>query len=493
MASHISQPQPLTNDSSEDRLFAEPERCQLTGISVLIVGAGVGGIMTALECWRQGHEVRLLERSSGPVGTGDFFTVGFSAVKSFRNWPQLAKLNEELAYDPWMAFYKHIGEVVIPPGPMNWDVGAPEEKDRPARIYRHHRPKFYRMLLAQLEELGVKAEFSHRVVDYYEETAAGKGGVVLDNGSKIDADVVVAADGVGTKSFSLVAGRKVEARSSGYAIFRTAYPVKYALVDSQVAERFKLLDNGKSVNEIWVGPDMHMFIWRSEDLMSWLITRKDDGLATESWHDSTKIEDVLKYTAQVPGWPEIMNRTIRTTPEDGIIDWKLMWRDPQPQWASPGGRVVQLGDAAHTFIPSSGNGATQAIEDAVSLATCLRLGGKDHVPIAVKVHVKLRYDRVSCCQKLGFANQESYHSVEKAALAANPNALKPRYGSWIWKHDPEQYAIESYEKVAGCLETGEEWMNTNIPPGYVPRPWSIDELIPLQEQGKPIELDGNWD
>ena len=100
---------------------------------------------------------------------------------------------------------------------------------------------------------------------------------------------------------------------------------------------------------------------------------------------------MLKYTAQIPGWPEIMDKTIRTVPKDGIVDYKLMWRDPQPQWASPGGRVVQLGDAAHTFIPSSGNGATQAIEDAVSLATCLQLGGKENIPAAVKVHVKLRY------------------------------------------------------------------------------------------------------
>ena len=104
-----------------------------------------------------------------------------------------------------------------------------------------------------------------------------------------------------------------------------------------------------------------------------------------------------------------------------------------------------------------------------------------------------RYDRAFCCQKLGFTNQEGYHGVEKAAVAANPNALKPRHRSWIWKHDPEQYAIENYEKVDRCLEKGEEWMNTKIPPGYVPRPWSIDELILLQEQGKPIELDGDWD
>lgn len=42
-----------------------------TGISVLIVGSGIGGLMTALECWRKGHSVKILERSAGPVYTGE--------------------------------------------------------------------------------------------------------------------------------------------------------------------------------------------------------------------------------------------------------------------------------------------------------------------------------------------------------------------------------------------------------------------------------------
>jgi len=33
-------------------------------------------------------------------------------------------------------------------------------------------------------------------------------------------------------------------------------------------------------------------------------------------------------------------------PKDQLVDWQLMWRDPQPKWTSPGGRVVQLGAAA---------------------------------------------------------------------------------------------------------------------------------------------------
>lgn len=38
-------------------------RLPSTGITILIVGAGVGGLMTACEAWRQGHDVRVLERS----------------------------------------------------------------------------------------------------------------------------------------------------------------------------------------------------------------------------------------------------------------------------------------------------------------------------------------------------------------------------------------------------------------------------------------------
>jgi 2-polyprenyl-6-methoxyphenol hydroxylase-like FAD-dependent oxidoreductase len=68
-----------------------------------------------------------------------------------------------------------------------------------------------------------------------------------------------------------------------------------------------------------------------------------------------------------------------------------MWRDPQPQWVSPRGRVVQMGDAAHPFLPTSGAGATMAMEDAWSLASCLQITRKNNVPLATKVHNRLRY------------------------------------------------------------------------------------------------------
>lgn len=81
---------------------------------------------------------------------------------------------------------------------------------------------------------------------------------------------------------------------------------------------------------------------------------------------------------------------IRATPDGAIVDWPLVWRNPQEITASPKGRVVQVGDAAHTFLPSSGNGANQGLEDGVYLASCLQLAGKADVAAGTKVHGVLR-------------------------------------------------------------------------------------------------------
>lgn len=49
---------------------ASVPRCEPSGISILVIGAGVGGLTAALECWRKGHNVRVLERHAGPDLSG---------------------------------------------------------------------------------------------------------------------------------------------------------------------------------------------------------------------------------------------------------------------------------------------------------------------------------------------------------------------------------------------------------------------------------------
>lgn len=116
------------------------------------------------------------------------------------------------------------------------------------------------------------------------------------------------------------------------------------------------------------------------------------GSEAESWSNTIDYEEVLEGMDKMPGakWAPIFKELVKCTPPNTIINFELLWRNPQPKWSSPLSRVIQIGDAAHSFLPASGNGATQAIEDAVSLAASLEAGGKVNVPMSVKAHVRFR-------------------------------------------------------------------------------------------------------
>lgn len=57
-----------------------------------------------------------------------------------------------------------------------------EREDAPKRLYRHHRPKFHKMLLAQLEKVGLQVEYSQRVISYFEDIDLG---VIFDRGRRL--------------------------------------------------------------------------------------------------------------------------------------------------------------------------------------------------------------------------------------------------------------------------------------------------------------------
>lgn len=57
-----------------------------TGIKVIIVGAGFGGLGAAIECHRQGHEVEIYESFRELKVLGDIISFGANAGRIFRRW-----------------------------------------------------------------------------------------------------------------------------------------------------------------------------------------------------------------------------------------------------------------------------------------------------------------------------------------------------------------------------------------------------------------------
>lgn len=72
----------------------------------------------------------------------------------------------------------------------------------------------------------------------------------------------------------------------------------------------------------------------------------------------------------VSGWHDPIQAVIASTPAEAISGTGIYERSPARTWGR--GRVTLLGDAAHPMTPNLSQGAAQALEDAVVLATSLR-------------------------------------------------------------------------------------------------------------------------
>ena len=167
----------------------------------------------------------------------------------------MAKELQEIQYDCGITYIKNTGEHIHGPRPHEFNTPeAIDALDGHFVAFIQSRPKFYKMLYDQTQRVGIPIKFDQKVVSYYEDPVARKGGIVLENGNKEEADVVVAADGVGSTSWSVVGGKKIKASSSGFAIYRTAYPVELALAEPLIRERWENRpEKDKPLFEFWIG------------------------------------------------------------------------------------------------------------------------------------------------------------------------------------------------------------------------------------------------
>ncbi|CAG9992203.1 unnamed protein product [Clonostachys byssicola] len=445
-----------------------------SGLSLLIVGGGIAGLAFAIEAHRKGHSVRVIERRPSFDDFGDLIAIQTPALHTPKQWPGFMERLRASSFTPRTVIKKYDGSLV-----GTFPLGTPDD---PTLVF--NRFEFHNILEEYARSLDIPIEFSSNAVAYFESDE--KGGVELSDGSKLEADIVVAADGVGSKSWKLILGEKNEPVSSGYALYRVSFPVGPAMENPIIAKEFEGYADRVSVH---VGPDAHVVIGKSEKEVCWVLTHKDDGSANEEW---TKTASSDKAVELVKGWTPFLTELINATPGHAVTDWKLMWRNPQSRWASPMGRVIQIGDSAHSFLPTSGSGATMALEDAYSLASCLQLSGKQAAPLGIKVHNHLRFERVDCAQKTGFRRREAFHKTDWEAVAKNPDILGKAVGDWVLNHDPEKYVYENYGNCVNFLVAGAPFKNTNGVPGYEYKPWTVQELLEASERGVPTVDEGDW-
>lgn len=242
------------------------ERQPGSGIDVLVAGAGLGGMFAAIELYRQGHNVRIIEAKPEIEGLGDFVGIAPSATRQFKKWPGMAETYRNIIYRPSLALYKHDGELIG--GPFSIKEGIDHI---PTPVSR---PKLIDSLFAYVCSLGIPIAFGKRIVDYYEDLSRKKAGAITDEGEHIEADLVIAADGVGSMSWKSVSGESTKPKSSGFSVYRVAYPTKLAFEDTEVAKSFASLDYGDDICRVYLGHNTHGIVLVSKDTTTWFLTHK---------------------------------------------------------------------------------------------------------------------------------------------------------------------------------------------------------------------------
>lgn len=374
----------------------EYARLPPSGIKVLIVGGGFAGLCAAIECDRKGHSVTLLEKVNSLKPLGDIISFASNSGRIFERWEGVVEELEPIIHKSvGLNFHSWEGEFLTR---QIWDAEGSY-----GRKINGHRAEIHEIVFRHAKARGIDVRLGQNVTDYFEtDDEAG----VISNGERLTADCVVAAEGVKSKGRKIVLGYEDRPKASGYAVFR-AWMKTDELAKNTATKWFC---HGDTHNG-WMGEDKHFLVAsiKNGTELSWVLTHKDDGDIDEDWSYPGKKEDVLEC---IKSWDPVLHDLVSATPPERLHDYKLVFRDPLPTFISPKARIALIGDAAHPFLPTSIQGASQSMEDGVALAITLEKSGKGKVQQAIRAYEAIRYQRVHRAQMTGVTTREQWHKAD---------------------------------------------------------------------------------
>jgi salicylate hydroxylase len=384
-------------------------------LSVAVIGAGIGGLTAALCLRRFGIDATVYEQSRAAREVGAGINVTPNATRILHALG-LAGLLSEHGVVPSHAHQRRWedGRTL-----SRTPLGAEIERRFGFRQYQFHRADLLNILMAAVP--ADRLHFSHRLASFSD--SGQKVEILFENGVRTRADALIGADGIHSTVQRLLFG---EARPNftGCAAYRALVPadkVAHAALDPAL--------------QATLGPRSHFvsyFVSRGR-LVNLVGIVEQPHWTNESW---TERGGLSGLRSAFSGWHNQVQALLGAVAETFIFG--LFDRVPLLRWSA--GRVSLLGDACHPMLPFMAQGAAQAIEDAMTLAVCLR--EIPDVPRALARYQDLRLPRTSFVQSLSAANKIRFHlpdgpeqekrDMEMAGDGSN-RSLQAR--SWLYGYD----------------------------------------------------------
>lgn len=194
----------------------------------------------------------------------------------------MAKTYRSIIYRPDMMLLTHEGQTIGGPFRLSEDSHY-----RPVPVSR---PKLIGAMYDCATSLGIPINFDKRVVDYGESVQQNNAYAATEQGERFQADVVLAADGIGTKVGKIMGEGEVKAISSGHSVYRVTYPTHVLQQDPFLAEKYAFVsDEQPDYCEVYIGGNGNIIILVSPELTTWLFTHKVRGSSSASLQPVQKL------------------------------------------------------------------------------------------------------------------------------------------------------------------------------------------------------------
>ena len=385
------------------------------GLSVAVIGGGIGGLAAAASLLQAGFDVRVYEQA------GALSEIGAGIQIS----PNGARILNRLGLADALAS-RGVRPVAV--HQRRWDdgrtlqrapLGEMIEQAFGAPYYHFHRAD----LLAAISSIlpAERVHVGHRLVE-----ASDQGDRVearFENGTRITADVLIGADGIHSRVRQLLFGID-RPRFTGCIAYRGLVP----------AERLAHLDLEVTSNSWW-GPGGHFvhYYVAGGRLMNFVAVQEEETWTRESWNERGEVADALRL---FEGWHSQVRTIIAAV--DETFKWGLFDREPLPRWSV--GRITLLGDSCHAMLPFMAQGAVQSIEDGATLTACLVQAGGDVVGALARYEL-LRKPRTTRLQEMSRHNKTRFHLPDGAdqqkrdaqTAAAGDRSIAAI--GWLYEHD----------------------------------------------------------
>lgn len=357
--------------------------------TLIVAGAGIGGLTAAIALAKANYRVLVCERAACLGESGAGLQLAPNATRVLRELGLLDAVREcAIAPEVLIVAKAESGRTLL-----RADLRGPSERYGVPWLVLARSDLHRTLAEAAADQVDIELRTGTEVNDYADHTRGVT--VSVQSGGETREELgaaLIGADGLRSKVRARLHG-KTPPRFHGLSVWRALIPTKH--LPSMLTE---------PVVRLWFAQNGHVVhypVANGERINAVLVLPEERECA------DGEERSISQLPASCMRWAKPLRDLIEAAPS--FRRWPLYDRPPLMTWGKD--HATLLGDAAHPMLPFMAQGAAAAIEDALVLAKHLQGANESENGIAprLRAYEAARAPRTAKLQAASLANNRNYH------------------------------------------------------------------------------------